>query len=394
MINCQSDDYGKSDLLIDESSSAYSLIMKNSLDFVREVEGSTRSSHKIISSVYPWCLSEINPATRATICDEGSPDTLLYIVNFGNNEGYTLVNACSPYKEVLAYVEQGNMYPQSNIENPGLNIFLDGLTALYQSPMDSLFHPFVPDTSQFVPNPYAPNNYWYNIRNVTPLIHSTWGQNSPFNKYIEPDWNISCGVVAFGQILSKFKYPTLFNYHVYDWDEICSGSVPASETGEDMASHLLSDILSSTVYIRNPIYMQYGHDSLSRFAPCWNYFNYSWQYGNYNFEQCMNSLEDNSPVMISGVNLNNMTAHIWVIDGGKQRCFGEISTWPDGSPMYIIERQYKLVHCNWGWYGQGNGYFLSDAFNIQFVGDGEINTNSHAYNSYPMMFYNIHPNNE
>ena len=390
-FNCQNDNDYESVLNIAPEKAELNLVKQNALDFANDVADVTRGSGKAVTSVYAWRRSDLFPATRANDNESILPDTMLYIVNFANNDGYALVNACSAYKEVVAYIESGNLTPDSSIENPGLQIFLNGLADLYANPMDSLYYPFTPDTTLFVQYPNLIEFYWYNIRSVSPMLKTAWGQREPFNKYINPYWNISCGVVAFGQILSKFRYPTFFNAHTYDWNEICSGPIPTTETGKDMAALLSADILSLTHFNIDYQYLQIGHDTLSRFQPTWNEFNYTWNYGNYDFNTCMNSLENNYPVMISGVNLSDSTAHIWVIDGGMDRCYGEELTDLNGAPMYVIMKRYKLVHCNWGWYGQDNGYFLSNAFNRRFAGDGLLNGSSHAYNSYPTMFYNIHP---
>jgi hypothetical protein len=103
------------------------------LDFRNSIlnqSGQTRGkiNEKGVASVYAWRSSEIAPKsmTRST-ASELLPDTLLYIVNFEDSCGYALVSADALIPGVMAFVEEGSLSPNQDINNPGFQNFLNGL---------------------------------------------------------------------------------------------------------------------------------------------------------------------------------------------------------------------------------------------------------------------------
>ncbi len=64
--------------------------------------------------------SVINHLSRA-----GENDTLLYVVNFDNNEGYAIIPAPNIDKKVLAVVGNGSYYPEKGTDNPGFKYFME-----------------------------------------------------------------------------------------------------------------------------------------------------------------------------------------------------------------------------------------------------------------------------
>ena len=67
----------------------------------------------------------------------------------------------------------------------------------------------------------------------------------------------------------------------------------------------------------------------------------------------MKSLDSGCPVFMSAV-AGIVDGHAWVIDGYKIRNY----TSPEGR----IDKTQNIVHCNWGWLGNSNGYFVSGIF--------------------------------
>lgn len=65
------------------------------------------------------------------------------------------------------------------------------------------------------------------------------------------------------------------------------------------------------------------------------------------------SLDSGCPVFMSAV-AGIVDGHAWVIDGYKIRNY----TSPEGR----IDKTQNIVHCNWGWLGNSNGYFVSGIF--------------------------------
>ena len=92
----------------------------------------------------------------------------------------------------------------------------------------------------------------------------------------------------------------------------------------------------------------------------------------YDEDLVIKSLENKCPVFMSAI-AKVFSGHAWVIDGYMKRK-------RVASTGTISERQ-TLVHCNWGWNGNCNGYFTSGVFktNEAKISDGFGQTADNKY---------------
>lgn len=63
-----------------------------------------------------------------TVCENssrGESDTLIYVVNYENNNGFALISAIDSTEPVLAVVPNGNYDPEMGTDNPGFNLYMD-----------------------------------------------------------------------------------------------------------------------------------------------------------------------------------------------------------------------------------------------------------------------------
>ena len=70
-------------------------------------------------------------------------------------------------------------------------------------------------------------------------------------------------------------------------------------------------------------------------------------------------LDNGSPVLIGADRKENgkRHGHFWVIDG--YRLQNQV-----GSNHHVYGQRY-LMHCNWGWGGVANGYYVSKVFDLR-----------------------------
>ena len=184
MVSCQSDGlYDHSEFrnseAIDVEDVESRTISAKALDFVSDLRKETRSGTEglSVSSVYAWRACDIFPQTRF---EEGEPssDTLLYIVNFDNNNGYALVSANDNF-DVVAYIESGNLKPTDEIDNPGFQLFLEGVTMYFASQLSDPPYPFgpFPNDSLSPFDPFPNLDDWHTIAFYAPLLSTNWGQD-------------------------------------------------------------------------------------------------------------------------------------------------------------------------------------------------------------------------
>ncbi|WP_091537016.1 MULTISPECIES: C10 family peptidase [unclassified Alistipes] len=95
------------------------------------------------------------------------------------------------------------------------------------------------------------------------------------------------------------------------------------------------------------------------------------------------SIDDNKPVYMFGQSAQN-TGHAWVADGyseGSRKVYTKLRWEPGGyTSTQITTEKVKLLHFNWGYQGESDGYFFEGIFDMM---DREyrdpIDTDYHAY---------------
>ena len=210
--------------------------------FLCDMKNLTRSAEfdKQVSSVYAWRSLEIyNGEVTRSATQSSLPDTLLYIVNFGSDNGYALVSASPKIPGVVAYVEDGCLLPVDEIDNPGFKLFLDGYKEFYEKidTITSLHQKLVPHLFQLE---YC----------AGPLLTTNWGQAAPYNNDCFTSNGeqavAGCVAVAIGQIAAYHRYPlyAVTNGLPFEWDSfMCCEQVPVYDL--DASNHvalLLHDI--------------------------------------------------------------------------------------------------------------------------------------------------------
>lgn len=338
-------------------------VKKSAMDFINDIQPITRGESFGIASVYAWRSDEMFPTTRGNE-DVELPDTALYIVNFTNNNGFMLLSANDPTHEVVAYVEEGNMTPNTIIDNPGFEIFKEGLKE-YISGFDPVA-PAFPDTTNLTMDSLLVDTYpiepyygtWVTDSIVPALMSTKWGQRYPYNIYCFTNTGeqavAGCVAIAAAQVMAYYQHPNSYNGHTYYWNNILESSAPYSSLGKESVARLVNDV----GILAN---MDYGVNASGTYASClmncWNHMGYTYNsYSLYNYDSYRGEILQGRPIIIQGQNTKGYL-HCWVIDGFILR---KLHYWILGREE--IRGTQRLVHCNWGWDGDLNGYFLYNAF--------------------------------
>lgn len=319
----------------------------------------TRSKETdIIKDVYAWRSQEIWENTQSTgsSIDSSLPDTIMYIVNFEENKGFALVAADKRIGDVIALIDTGHLTPEERIENPGFRIFLDLLQSYCSRK--------VRENSVRTMTRSGESGYgeWEEIGRVNSFVLTNWYQTTPFNDQC-PTINgqhclAGCGAIAAAQIMAYHRMPLSHNDYYFLWDDINPGTdVPLTNAGEESAATLVHRI----GVMQN---MNYGlNGSGTTFQCIVNSFeDMGYQYDisstSYDIYDIIDELDDHYPILITAYDLY-VGGHVWVLDGYllyAREIYGSTSTDPYEYQDYL--------HCNWGWGGSQNGFFLSPVFNI------------------------------
>lgn len=314
--------------------------------------------------------------TRGTAITSSLPDTLMYICNNGENNGFALISGDKRTPELLAYVPQGSYHQQDNINNSGFAVFISRLPSFIAKEIDNYNNNDT--TGSITPSSIHQTRSGFTEWETTlplpiaDLITTKWGQSSPLNKYAPQLSNgqralTGCVATAIGQLMVYHKHPQTLNGENIDWRLLQDQNKIYTIDYANQAARLLrtiGDLLgnkwgeySTTADTNNSceVLKQMGYQVPKELSA-------------FNTDTLLMSLFFRRPVIVRGQDekifqngkWEYKNGHAWIIDGYTRQKGTQIT-------YRIRRRQIKhleriLFHCNWGWYGMYNGYFESGVF--------------------------------
>lgn len=330
------------------------------LDFMKGIETpQTRSESRKVA--------EIKALGTKSITRSENTDTLLYLINFEDEQGFALVGADIRALPIYAISDTGN-FDITDKNSEIIGSLLDGAKS------EVLANPILPPGNYNVPWPnFKGWNSDIDYR-IEPILTPFQRTVSPYGVYSSKCTNaagqpaLTCSAaIATEQLMAYHKYADYFHIKV-DWDQLNDGSSPEAVASliktigsylelEYVDSNTLARFnLSSLVYgLGNLQYYKYGDDTSSDFI-----FN--------NKESVSGFLQGYGfgPIMMIATNSQRDEArHVWLIDGMVQYKVNVNENFVVGTPPSYI---YPcLYHCVWGFEnGACNGYYHSNLY--KFVG--------------------------
>ncbi len=340
-------------------------------------------------------------------------DTLMYVLNYGNNEGYAVVCADSRVpNNVLAFSQTGNM--DTETDNPGVRLFMfmaedymDASIFKIEAERDSLelvlkekFGKFSNYSQTHLSKsrtmvgsnsiPYYQTSSKI-VTQITPFYLSTyWGQYAPYNNNTPLINGVhcptGCDAVAVSQLMAYWKYPSSINGTNMQWNYLNSGTKQIQEGKEDTSQLYCSQVAMLVSYVGQGINTNYALDGSSSnisndvsFLSGLGYVTSG--VSDYSESSINSSINSGRPVIIRGDRLTDAgeyVGHCWLID----RCITQTTT-TTVTTLHIVtyrndntgELEYEswettntqrhneyFYRCNWGWHGNHDGYYLSRVF--------------------------------
>lgn len=338
------------------------------------------------------------------------PDTLAYMLNNGNGNGFTILSADVRIgKSVIMQTENGNMPRLNNLDSESafiLNNVVDYMLASffeYKQLEDSLGDSirkklnaeieegFIGDGTRAKEPPIIMSWEYMETRStnevtskrIDAMIPVQWGQDSPFNLTVSEKVGqtvlAGCVAVSTAQLMAFWKYPAIVGDSVIHWDMISKRQYYNTQEINEI-SYLMWAIGTN-------IGMRYGSDKSGAFtsdARSWlNRIGYSGgEEKEYSFNLVEQSLDNGCPVLANGARKKETTyflgiktgtsyseGHSWLIDGilKRYKVFQDVylAKMSDGTTAIktvIRYNYYNFQHCNWGWKGRYDGWFPEGCF--------------------------------
>lgn len=328
-----------------------------------------------------------SPGTRAS-----KIDTLMYVINYTNNNGFALISALTNTPALLAVTVNGEYSPNQNLRdnNPGFDIYMESLTDYLEGQSHLLDTTMLvnPDTGILRPRIFEKtiiDTIW--IHNIPNRVKVYWGQAPLLPGYFLPNQKAGCAVVAAAMAMSYYGFPTWINLNylpnrpriTLDWTQLrhhhyTSGVYESCHNITEYPIHericqLLSEIgyRAQANYENMEVTPVTTANIMSALGSC--------GYNTQNFKitkkfQISSHLAPNAVLLVYGKNKLSIqeTGHMWVCDGVKHykirsryyQSNDQGLTWQLKADDYSQEVAYNFF--NWGWDGYKCGYFLDLTF--------------------------------
>ena len=332
---------------------------------------------RVIRSTRGQCVTA--PCTRN---GESQLDTLMYVFNFEDNNGFSIIAANRAVDPVLAVVEKGNYTygEKTGVEN--FDFYMDLLSS-------GLFPTKPPKPDTMITLPSFKTVEVDIDRHCDPLVPVQWGQKGVFGAYAK-NGRAGCVATAMAQIMAYYRYPTSITttYPNNEYTEHSKETIALD--WEDMIAYSSGYQISALLReIGQKVHMDYSKPTVSeadRTAVLSGFkaFGYSCasKLSDYDILPIRSALNEKRPVYVRGTDPKK-GGHAWVADGyvykEKGTRYYELKLVDDGfsKPYYdyvLVSSTVvltNLIHYNWGWDGDYNGYFATvnhcspDIFNFK-----------------------------
>ena len=321
-------------------------------------------------------VNNVDIITSSLTRSSGNNDTLLYIVNYEDNNGFAVISASRNADALLAVTEQGSYNPDS--ENVGFNMFMD-MAEIYSA--RTILPPGVEEGATLLPiKEYKETLDTIENTHILPKIKVQWGQRGIESKYADNSNTkaAGCANVATAQVMSYFSYPTQIeltylgnNSYIQplNWDAIKLHQVRHENNSNCTAHEAISQLHRQLGHLNNSCYEPSVTSTAdSDIKKPFNKFGYSvLQYMNYNNSDFASLLKQNKIVVLLGMNEDLNAGHVWVVDGLKKISILYTAWTRDLGSTYWEELSQststiEYYHHNWGLDGNCNGYFNKNVF--------------------------------
>ena len=310
----------------------------------------------------------------------------IYIINFRDEAGFAIATGNSDLPPVLCVVDSGHFHV-------GDELPLGAIAMLFNSDIDNTDitrEEIVDPWSYFPSDSFLVNWETLSYGSVKGTqVASRWDQEPRFN-YLCPMVDgertlTGCVPVAVGQIMYYYGKNAVYDGYTYNWsvlhNVVDTSSCPMYAGAWSGAANLLKTLGNPENL--NATYGVGSTSSKTSYAPR-TFENFGYQsggtYTDYSFWTLSYEIVHGHPVLLSAKRSLEITSfpnghadtsyydgHAWVADQfltavGRVTVFDRYN----GGIVFRDTLTQKFIHCNWGWSGRYNGFFLSGHFKYKY----------------------------
>ena len=341
-------------------------------------------------------------------------DLFLYEFKIDNHDsaGFVVSSTDNRIGNVLAVVEKSDFYEDSEFADMYFALlinYINAVSACWSSLMLDNTDSRNTYSSIVTSDDYSYRYWTYNDGNLDNIINLVWDQDYPYNSVIQSEKNYpyyaGCGPVALGMILANIEYPkqcSLPKYSdiSYDWEKMKEYSNAYMLTSD--ARHMVALLLYELGMQLNCKYKTSGTSclnySIQQYVTA-NLCDSTWY--DYNTKIIKDSINKGYPVLCQGSSKKTVKkyklfgktiwttttygeGHYWIVDG-----FADLScTAYNKKTNETLDIRDTFLHCNVGWGGWCNGYYLAGVFDFNHLLTNQSFDRSTSSTSYYTENYN------
>lgn len=362
-------------------------IAQNSISLL---DGAAKTRGTVNNRIIDLSEKKVFKLDALTRTESNVNDTLIYVFNFENNEGFALVSASKATEGLLAITEEGYCNPDETSGIDGFDLFLE-MAKKYVRDTEYRYEP-IDSNIQHV-NIVCDTTITY----VNPLLTVQWGQEMIAGEFF-PNGVAGPQNVAIAQVMTYYGHPSNLDLTYEDayvtqtelnWPLIRTHNFMHSITYcTDTTTHkqiarLVRQIgdLSDSYFLTSPNRTGTRISSRTVFA------NLGYTVGDdtsYNAISVRSELNNQHLIFMEGYRLVDGTHFVgsnWIIDGYYDTSIKQYEYHGYGVvPKWQLVQTYgpfitRYNHINWGWYGHNNGYFYNGVFDSSQVYNPDTNNN-------------------
>lgn len=372
---------------IEEVKNPYEVTPDEAVQLLQTVMGGESTRAVSVGSIQTLRKSDFVPTTRGA--EDGD---VVYIVDLEDG-GSAIMGADKRMEPIYAILDETKISPEqltltatrSDDGEQDIEEYVMGLVnKKIEADVSALAFPEMPR----IPRPHEVTMTTM-LGSKYPMLRTKWHQRSPYNDnyprgegtYFEDGVMLAgCGPIAVAQVLYFLRTPNSWvgvsNY--FNWDLIseCEYQGEFSDNACSEVAKFVSQIAGNICRERwhSEFDVNPGVEPENLIYDLEDFGLEVDSLGEYNFDLIKTLLNDDLPVITRGEFYNQYTGtskHMWVIDGYKshrestylREYFGEGPR--DYTDTFISSTDYNLVHCNYGWNGDCDGYYSSGVFDVR-----------------------------
>lgn len=374
-----------------EENEANSYVAKRSIEEAIEIASQYANQTTAETRATKLVVDKSTVSAIVSTTSRALSDTLMYAVNFEDNNGYMIISANKATVPVLAIIDSGNYQEDEEVKVDGFDYFMNAAEN-YVDSYSQVDAPGIGGTGEgpvdmimvFYTDSMAVEKCYEQRLNVK------WGEYWPENLYC-PNGLAGCSPVAIAQVLSYFK-PEMdmditfsgrpYNHLKIDWDELLEHT---SSTDSKFMSFSHSNTCKATDEAHKHLAVlvrQIGELTGSTYNTSITLTPESSTFSvtkdilsdrtiiKVENEDFYDYLVDGGIALVEGYSAAE-GHHTWVLDGTASINYKILyytyfnPRTHEYSTLEVSYRRHNYVHCNWGLSGSKNGYFYEGVYNTE-----------------------------